>query len=69
MFVWAECPDGDDMEAIYREAVLRNIAFVPGDCFYVSGAGGGAAMRLNFTMPEEAEIEKAVKILGEVLTF
>jgi 2-aminoadipate transaminase len=68
MFIWAEGPDGLDMGAVYREAIRRNVAFVPGKYFYAGGGEGRAGMRLNFTMSGEADIEKAIGILGEVLT-
>jgi 2-aminoadipate transaminase len=68
MFIWAEGPGGWDMGEVYREAIRRNVAFVPGDYFYAGGGEGRADMRLNFTMSGEAEIEKAIGILGEVLT-
>jgi 2-aminoadipate transaminase len=69
MFIWAEGPDGLDMGAVYREAIRRNVAFVPGAYFYAAGAEGRAAMRLNFTMSGEADIEKAIGVLGEVLIY
>lgn len=69
MFIWAEAGNGLDMEAVYREALLRNVAFVPGRHFYACGEEGISTMRLNFTMSEEVEIEKAIRILGEVLTL
>lgn len=68
MFIWAEAPGGLDMEAVYREALLRNVAFVPGKYFYTAGAEDVSTMRLNFTMSKEADIDKAIQILGEILT-
>jgi 2-aminoadipate transaminase len=68
MFIWAEGPAGLDTEEVYHEALRRNVAFVPGKYFYASGKDGKATMRLNFTMSTETDIEKAIRILGEVLT-
>ncbi|MEJ2041539.1 MAG: PLP-dependent aminotransferase family protein [Desulfosarcinaceae bacterium] len=67
MFVWAEGPKGSDMQAIYREAVARNVAFVPGTFFYAHPGQGLETMRLNFTMADEATLKKAVRTLAEVL--
>lgn len=67
MFIWAEAPEGVDMEAVYHESILRNVAFVPGKHFYAPGMKETSGMRLNFTMSTEADIEKAIKTLGEVL--
>lgn len=67
MFVWAEGPDGLDMEQVYWQAVERKTAFVPGKFFYTESGAGLATMRLNFTMAKPEEIDGAVKILGEVI--
>lgn len=67
MFIWAEGPEGPDMAEVYRQAVARNTAFVPGKYFFTSEGEGRSTMRLNFTMSEEADIYRAVKVLGEVL--
>ena len=69
MFIWAEAGDGLDMEAVYHEALLRNVAFVPGKYFYAEGTKDTSTMRLNFTMSTETDIDKAIRILGEVLMF
>ncbi|MFC1821272.1 PLP-dependent aminotransferase family protein [Thermodesulfobacteriota bacterium] len=67
MFIWAEGPQGLDTEKIYREAIKENTAFVPGRFFYMNKRGGKEAMRLNFTMASEKEIEQAVKTLSMVI--
>jgi 2-aminoadipate transaminase len=68
MFLWAEGPEGFDMEAIYWKAVERKTAFVPGKFFYTHPGEGLETMRLNYTMADEATIEKAIKILSEVIS-
>ncbi|MEJ2639071.1 MAG: PLP-dependent aminotransferase family protein [Desulfosarcinaceae bacterium] len=67
MFVWAEGPDGLDMEAVYWQAVERGAAFVPGKYFYTEPGQGNATMRLNFTMAKPAEIDKAIEVLAGVI--
>ena len=67
MFVWAEGPDGLDMEEVYWQAVERKTAFVPGKFFYTEPQAGLATMRMNFTMAKPEQIDGAVKILGEVI--
>ncbi len=65
MFIWAEGPPGMDAEKVYRRAVARGTAFVPGRFFYTNPAEGRHTMRLNFTMAGEDEIRRAVAVLGE----
>lgn len=68
MFLWAEGPAGVDMETVYWKAVERKTAFVPGKFFYTHEGEGLETMRLNYTMADEATIEKAVKTLSEVIS-
>ena len=60
MFIWVEGPGGLDAEALYWEAVKRNVAFVPGKFFYAQPGDGLATMRLNFTMANEATLDAAI---------
>jgi 2-aminoadipate transaminase len=68
MFLWAEGPAGFDMETVYWKAVERKTAFVPGKFFYTHEGEGLETMRLNYTMADEATIEKAVKTLSQVIS-
>jgi 2-aminoadipate transaminase len=67
MFIWAEGPPGVDMEKLYWKAVEKKVAFVPGKYFYTDPGEGIETMRLNFTMTDEETIDRAVKILSEVI--
>jgi len=67
MFIWAEGPQGFDLESAYKKAVSRNVAFVPGRYFYSHPGEGLETMRLNFTMFDEITLAQAIKTLGEVL--
>jgi len=67
MFLWAEGPEGFDMETVYWKAVERKTAFVPGKFFYTHPGEGIETMRLNYTMADEIAIEKAIKIISQVI--
>ena len=67
MFIWVEGPEGLDMEELYWKAIERKVAFVPGKFFFTSKAEGMETMRLNYTMADEATLDRAVKILSEVM--
>lgn len=67
MFLWAELPEGIDATALFEEAVGRKVAYVPGTHFYAQG-GHDNTLRLNYTMADEAEIEKGMQLLGELFT-
>lgn len=67
MFLWAEGPKGLDMEKVYWKSVQKNAAFVPGKFFFTREGEGIETMRLNFTMSDEETIDRAVKIIAEVI--
>ncbi len=68
MFLWLEGPREFDSEAAYWRAVAQNVAFVPGKFFFAEPNIGNQTMRLNFTMSNEATIERAVATLASVLS-
>jgi 2-aminoadipate transaminase len=67
MFIWAEGPQGYDLESAYHKAIARNVAFVPGRYFYAQPNTGLETLRLNFTMADEPVLEQAIATLGQVL--
>jgi 2-aminoadipate transaminase len=67
MFLWVKGPEGYDGDALYNRAIQNNVAFVPGKYFFADGHSGFETMRLNFTMADEATIERAIKTLAGVL--
>jgi len=67
MFIWVEGPEGMDVEAYYKKAVERNVAYVPGKFFFTEPGAGLETMRLNFTMSSESVLTKAIATLAEVL--
>ena len=67
MFLWAELPESLNATALFEKAVERKVAYVPGTHFYAHG-GHDNTLRLNFTMADEAEIEKGMQLLGELFT-
>ena len=56
-----------DARTYFEEAVRRKVAYVPGTHFYAHG-GHDNTLRLNFTMADEAQIEKGMQLLGELFT-
>lgn len=64
MFIWVEGPKGMDMEELYKKAIERKTAFVPGKYFFTEKGEGLETMRLNFTMSDPESITKAVRTLS-----
>lgn len=67
MFLWVEGPKGLNMESVYYRAIERKTAFVPGRFFYTQKNEGLETMRLNYTMYNEQDINKAVSRLSDVV--
>jgi 2-aminoadipate transaminase len=66
MFLWAILPQGISARAVFDESIKANVAFVPGDPFYVRPIKANT-MRLNFSCVDEATIEIGIRILGNIL--
>jgi len=67
MFIWAEGPKGLDMECVYFKSVERKAAFVPGKFFFAHSGDGLETMRLNYTMTNEENIDRAIEIIAGVI--
>lgn len=66
LFIWAELPEGTDATAALSRTVAQNVAYVPGTHFYPEG-GHANTLRLNFSMPEVADIKLGMARLGAAL--
>jgi len=66
LFLWGMLPKGMDTTEIFKTAVLRKVAFVPGTSFYALG-GGKNTMRLNFTYSNPDQIQIGIERLGNLL--
>jgi 2-aminoadipate transaminase len=51
---------------LFKEAVKRKVAFVPGGSFYPCG-GGENTMRLNFSYPTPEKINEGIARLSEAI--
>jgi len=67
MFIWLEGPKNFDSLKTYWQAVKNNVAYVPGQYFFVKPNQGKNTLRLNFTNVSEEKIIKAIKKLAEVI--
>ena len=65
-FVFFTLPPYMDGEELLQEAIARHVAFVAGAPFFIDGSGRNT-LRLSYAQPNKEEIEKAVKIVAEVI--
>jgi 2-aminoadipate transaminase len=66
LFLWGMLPKGMDTTEIFKVAVKKNVAFVPGTSFYALG-GGENTMRLNFSYSNPDQIQMGIERLANVL--
>lgn len=64
MFLWLTLPEGISALSLFKLAAKENVAFVPGDPFYVNEKGINT-LRLNYTNSNEKMIEEGIKRLAK----
>lgn len=67
LFTWAEMPEGINTIDMLRDAVQKDVAYVPGKSFFPSPDEGFNTMRLNFSHPSDERIAVGVERLGETM--
>lgn len=65
MFLWCTLPETVSAEAVFKEAIKHEVAFVPGKPFYVDGTDN--TFRLNFSNASPDRIEEGIARLGKCL--
>lgn len=66
MFLWITLPEGVSSLDLFNTAIGENVAFVPGDPFYINKTGMNT-LRLNYTNSDENMIEEGIKRLGKAI--
>ena len=66
MFLWVTLPEGVSSMDLFDLAIKENVAFVPGQAFYVDGSGINS-LRLNFSNSNNEQIEEGIKRLGNAI--
>lgn len=66
MFLWMTLPEGQSSMELFNRALERQVAFVPGNPFYVTD-GVYSTMRLNYTNSSTEMIEEGIKRLAQAL--
>lgn len=66
MFIWVTLPAGVSSLKLFDIAIRENVAFVPGDPFYVDEENVNT-LRLNYSCENEATIEEGIKRLAKAI--
>lgn len=71
MFIWVYDDKNickKSIKDVLQKTLKQNVSFVPGDPFFAGVTDVPFSMRLNFTNQTEENIEKGIKIIGEILS-
>jgi 2-aminoadipate transaminase len=66
LFLWVRLPPALDAADLMKAAARLNVAFVPGEPFWV-GSPARNTLRLNFSNATEERIEEGVRRLGAAI--
>jgi len=66
MFLWGILPENMDSAELFKSAIERKVAFVPGASFHPTG-GGKNTMRINFSYTDPDTTREGITRLGLLL--
>jgi 2-aminoadipate transaminase len=66
MFIWLTLPHGLSSMALFNKCIEKNVAFVPGNPFYIN-KGDVSTLRLNFSCSDEKTIYDGIARIAEAL--
>ena len=66
LFIWCDLPEDVDMPAFCKNAVLNKVCVVPGNAFLTDENEECHSFRINFSTPTDEQLEKGIRILGEL---
>ena len=67
LFVWGECRGLDMLKLVPRATEEKKIAYIPGVHFYAQPEGHEGTFRLNFSGTAFENIDKGMKLMGELM--
>lgn len=67
LFIWCKLPSGVDMNDFCKKAIERKVCVVPGNAFLTDENEQSSCFRINFSTPTNEQLEKGIKILGELI--
>lgn len=66
LFIWCDLPRNIDMLEFCKKAVENKVCVVPGNAFLTDESQACSSFRINFSTPTDEQLEKGIKILGEI---
>lgn len=67
MFTWVTLDEGKSSTKLFNIALEKNVAFVPGNPFYINQDVDVNTLRLNYTNADSSTIEEGIKRLAQAM--
>ena len=67
MFTWVTLEEGKSSTKLFNIALEKNVAFVPGNPFYINQDVDVNTLRLNYTNADSPTIEEGIKRLAQAM--
>lgn len=67
LFLFCTMPPQYDSKVVMQKALEKGVAFVPGSTTMIDDKASYSTFRMNYSTASEADIEKGIKLLGDVL--
>lgn len=67
LFLWCTLPEGVSLSDFMKESIEQKVFVVTGKAFNCDEEADSDSFRLNYSMPSDEEIDKGVRILGEII--
>ncbi len=67
LFLWCTLPEGVSLSEFMKESIAQKVFVVTGKAFNCDEEADSDSFRLNYSMPSDEEIDKGIKILGEII--
>ncbi|MDD5936593.1 MAG: PLP-dependent aminotransferase family protein [Clostridiales bacterium] len=64
IYIWCRLPDNVNASKLLEATLKRNVAFMPGNTFFLSEEGEHY-IRLNFSYPKAAQIREGIRVICE----
>ena len=68
LFLWCTLPEGVLLSDFMKESIEKKVFVVTGRAFNCDESADSDSFRLNYSMPSDEEIDKGIKILGEIIS-
>ncbi|MDD6848646.1 MAG: PLP-dependent aminotransferase family protein [Oscillospiraceae bacterium] len=66
LFIWCKLPHNVDMLDFCKKAIENKVCVVPGNAFLTDENEISHGFRINFSTPTDEQLEKGIRILGEL---